>query len=67
MSRRLMNSTRLRARLGDVSPMTVWRYLQDKTLAFPRPITIRKRNFWDENEIEEFIARRAAANDNQAS
>jgi predicted DNA-binding transcriptional regulator AlpA len=67
MSRRLMNSTKLRARLGDVSPMTVWRYLQDTTLAFPRPITIRKRNFWDEDEVEAFIARREAANDNRAT
>ena len=66
MSKRLMNSTKLRERLGGVSPMTVWRYLQDEALTFPRPITIRRRNFWDADEVEAFISRNVAANDNRA-
>lgn len=67
MSRRLMNSANVRARLGGVSAMTIWRYQQDTKLAFPRAITIRKRNFWDANEIEAFIARSAVANDNRTT
>lgn len=66
MSKRLTNSTNLRKRLGDVSQMTLWRYQKDEKLGFPKPITIRNRNFWDDDEIEAFISRRATANDNQA-
>jgi len=46
--------------------MTIWRYQNDEKLGFPKPITIRNRNFWDADEIEAFISRRAPANDNQA-
>lgn len=67
MSKRLMNSKNVRERLGGLSPMTIWRYQQDEKLAFPRAITIRKRNFWDADEIEAFIARNAVANDNRAT
>lgn len=67
MSKRLMNSAKLRERLGDVSQMTVWRYLQDEKLGFPRPTVIRSRRFWDADEIEAFITRQAVANDNRAT
>lgn len=67
MSKRLMNSAKLRTRLGDVSQMTIWRYLQDENLNFPRPFKIRSRNFWDADEIEAFVARQAVANDNRAT
>ncbi|WP_019196488.1 helix-turn-helix transcriptional regulator [Afipia birgiae] len=66
MSKRLMNSKNVRERLGGLSPMTIWRYQNDEKLGFPKPITIRNRNFWDADEIEAFISRRAPANDNQA-
>jgi predicted DNA-binding transcriptional regulator AlpA len=67
MSKRLMNSANVRARLGGISPMTLWRYQQDAKLAFPRAISIRERNFWDADEVEAFIARRTVANDNRAT
>jgi len=66
MSKRLMNSKNVRERLGGLSPMTIWRYQNDEKLGFPKPITIRNRNFCDADEIEAFISRRAPANDNQA-
>jgi predicted DNA-binding transcriptional regulator AlpA len=50
----------LRARYG-ISAMTVWRWLQDKPLGFPRPIRINRRRFWKLAELEQWEASRAAA------
>lgn len=58
MSGPLLNSAKVRERLGGISSMTIWRYLNDDELNFPRPITIRSRRFWKSDEIETFINRR---------
>lgn len=59
MSKCLIPSKSVRARLGDCSNMTLWRYLDDERLGFPRPIIIRNRRFWDAAEIDAFITRQA--------
>lgn len=59
MTKRLLPSKTVRERLGNCSSMTLWRYLQDEKLGFPRPIIIRNRRFWDADEIELFITRQA--------
>ncbi len=67
MAKQFMNSASLRKRLGDVSLMTIWRFQKDEKLGFPRPAIIRSRRYWDADEVEAFISRRATANDNQAA
>lgn len=56
----LVNSNTVMARLGDISRATLWRYLKDPELDFPRPIVMRKRRFWREDELSDWIASRAA-------
>lgn len=36
---------------GGVSDMTLWRWLNDDALAFPRPVYIGRRRYWREAEI----------------
>lgn len=36
---------------GGVSDMTLWRWLNDAELAFPKPIYIGRRRYWKEAEI----------------
>lgn len=41
--------------------MTLWRYLQDESLGFPRPFYIRKRRYFWVDELESWKAARAEA------
>jgi predicted DNA-binding transcriptional regulator AlpA len=52
---------KLRARFGDISEMTLWRWERDKRLEFPRAVTINGRKYYDLAEIEAWERARAAA------
>jgi predicted DNA-binding transcriptional regulator AlpA len=47
---RLVSSRTARAELGDVSDMTIWRWIKAGVL--PQPIKINKRNYWPASAIE---------------
>ena len=42
-----------------VSSMTIWRWRQDPSLSFPRPITVRHRNFWSMSALRAWERRMA--------
>jgi len=55
----LIPARTVREILGNVSDMTIWRWLHDehyKDLNFPKPITIATRRYWKRNAIELFIS-----------
>ena len=56
-----LSSTQLRQRYGNVSSMSVWRWVNHPTLGFPKPITIQRRNYWDESALEEWERKTAAS------
>ena len=41
--------------------MTLWRWLQDESLGFPKPTKIRQRRYWDADDIEAFRVRMVSA------
>lgn len=47
---KLESSRTLRRELGDVSEMTVWRWVKAGIL--PPPIKINKRNYWPVSAVE---------------
>ena len=51
----LLNSGQVRARLGRISAMALWRWRNDSALRFPRPLTINKRNYWRSTELAAWI------------
>lgn len=51
----LINSSQCRERLGNVSNMTIWRWLRDERLRFPKPRLIRRRRYWSLKEIERWV------------
>lgn len=55
----------LRARFGNISEMTLWRWEHDKRLAFPRAIAINGRKYYDLAEIEEWERTRTAPAQNR--
>lgn len=46
-----------REHLGGISDMTLWRWIQDPEMGFPRPIYINKRRYFRLAEIREFKQR----------
>lgn len=52
---RLIAAVDVRAMFGDVAEMTLWRWLKDANLNFPKPIYVQRRRFWREAELIEWI------------
>lgn len=40
---------------GGVSDMTLWRWLNDPALNFPKPIYIARRRYWREIDLIEWL------------
>jgi predicted DNA-binding transcriptional regulator AlpA len=61
MENKLIPAAAVRDTLGGVSDMTLWRWLNDDALNFPKPIKIQKRRYWRESEIAAWLEQREAA------
>lgn len=57
----LVTAGNVRARFGNISDMTLWRWMHDPKLDFPQPIIIRRRRFWRLAEIQAFERSRGHA------
>ena len=40
---------------GGVSDMTIWRWLNDPALNFPKPIYIARRRYWKEADVTAWL------------
>jgi predicted DNA-binding transcriptional regulator AlpA len=56
---KFISGPELRRRCGGVSDMTIWRWQHDPTLAFPKPLKIRRRNYFKEREVIAWLAAHA--------
>ena len=59
MSRQYVLRKVLRARFGNISEMTLWRWERDPKLAFPQALVINGRRYYDLADIEEWERARA--------
>ena len=55
----LLTSAQVRARVGGVSAMCIWRWMRDERVTFPRPIQINRRNYWRLGDLRRWQADRA--------
>lgn len=55
----LLPATPVRARYG-VSDMTIFRWLNDEKLGFPKPIRINGRRYWRIADLQAFEARQSS-------
>lgn len=60
MINRHLSSTQVRNICGNVSDMTLWRWLNDAASDFPKPIYIGRRRFWREADLASWLESRAA-------
>jgi len=51
MTEKRIQAAAVRALCGDVSDMTIWRWLNDPAMDFPKPVYIGNRRYWREAEI----------------
>jgi hypothetical protein len=54
-----LNSRAVRRRYGDVSDMSLYRWLHTEKLNFPRPTIINKRRYWRVEDLEAWERARA--------
>ena len=50
-SNKLLSAGAVKRRYGDISDMTLWRWLKNNALKFPRPIQINRRRYWQIDEL----------------
>jgi predicted DNA-binding transcriptional regulator AlpA len=58
---RRINAARVRELCGDISDMSLHRWLADSDLGFPRPITIARRRYWREADVVRWLESREVA------
>ncbi len=56
----LLSSGQVRARIGGVSPMCIWRWMRDPKVQFPAPSKIggKSRNYWRLGDLRRWQAER---------
>jgi len=57
---KLIGAAPLRELLGDISDMTLWRWLGRSDLNFPQPIVISRRRYWRKSDIDGWLEKMAA-------
>lgn len=60
-SNNLLTAAAVRDTLGGVSDMTLWRWLNDPEMDFPKPIRIARRRYWRETDVDAWVEAREAA------
>lgn len=59
---RFLTASQVRTRFGEISDMTLWRWIRDGDLRFPQPVVIQRRRFFRLAEIEAFETAAEASN-----
>jgi len=47
-------AAQVRQRYGGISDMTLWRWLNDPALDFPKPLRIKRRRYWKPCRLDAF-------------
>ena len=55
----LLKAGDVRSRYGNISDMSLWRWIRDPKLGFPAPIVINRRRYWKESELAAWERARA--------
>ena len=61
MDKKLIPAATVRELCGGVSDMTLWRWLDNPALDFPRPIYISRRRYWRQADVLAWVEAQAAS------
>ena len=57
----LLTSRQVRAKVGGISDMTLWRWLESDVVRFPQPtLRVNKRRYWSAGAIRRWLAERSS-------
>ncbi len=56
----MLTAKQVRTRYGNVSDISLWRWLRDERLVFPQPLFINKRRHWKLSDLVQWEMARAA-------
>ena len=56
-----LGATQVRRRYGDMSDMTLWRWLNNPEMGFPRPYYFGRLRFWRRSDLEAWEAMQLGA------
>lgn len=51
-SETLLKTAEVKARLGNITDMTLWRWERDPRLNFPQPVRINRRKYFRQSDLE---------------
>jgi predicted DNA-binding transcriptional regulator AlpA len=54
----LLTSGQVRARVGGVTTMCIWRWMRNDRVRFPHPIKMNGRNYWRLGDLRQWQAER---------
>jgi predicted DNA-binding transcriptional regulator AlpA len=54
VTKRYLRAGAVRARYGDISDMTLWRWLNASQSEFPKPRYFGRHRFWDEADLDAY-------------
>lgn len=57
MTEKRIGAAATRALCGDISDMTLWRWLNERD--FPQPVQIARRRYWKESDIIQWLEAQA--------
>ena len=55
MDKKLISATTVREICGGISDMSLWRWLNDPNLDFPKPLYISRRRYWREAAVDAWL------------
>lgn len=56
---RMISAIQVRKCIGNISDMTLYRWLHNERLNFPKPIVIQNRRYWHEEDVDRWLKERA--------
>jgi len=54
LTKRYLRAAAVRARYGDITDMTLWRWLNSPGSKFPKPRYFGRGRFWDEVDLDAY-------------
>jgi predicted DNA-binding transcriptional regulator AlpA len=55
----MIAARQVRKHVGNISDMTLYRWLHNERLNFPKPIVIQNRRYWREEDVDRWLSERA--------
>lgn len=60
-SHAMLTAAQVRQLCSGISDMTLWRWLRDEAMSFPKPLFINRRRYWEAAAVELWLSNRQSS------